>query len=223
MLASCGGGGSGAASSDTTPAGDLASDTVPPVITLNGPQSITLLRGEAYIELGATATDNVDGPVAVIITGTVNSDVVGVYTITYSARDTAKNRATTTRTVTVTANGTAQSSRFIPTKLTISQITQYPANQFGVEADLNNILTLTLSDLNTDIYGGTFITQVISNHRLQVDTAIRNISIQLQPTNDPETNLHEPTEYGYITLVDSEHSTILIEVSGRFFTKPLEK
>ncbi|MDH5518298.1 MAG: DUF5011 domain-containing protein [Gammaproteobacteria bacterium] len=77
-------------------------DVTPPVITLNGAATITLAQGDAYNEQGATATDNVDGSVSVVITGSVNTSTAGTYTITYTATDAAGNTATATRTVTVT-------------------------------------------------------------------------------------------------------------------------
>lgn len=82
-------------------------DSVLPVITLNGASTINLRVGEVYTELGATATDDIDGDItAKIITtitgGSVNTSVAGTYTITYTVSDTAGNVATATRTVTIT-------------------------------------------------------------------------------------------------------------------------
>ncbi len=70
-----------------------SSDTTPPVITLTGESTITLNVGDTYTEQGATATDNVDTGVAVIISGSVDTSVAGTYTITYNATDTAGNNA----------------------------------------------------------------------------------------------------------------------------------
>ncbi len=76
ILAACGGGGS----SDGT--GTL--DTTPPVITLNGNNPLSLTQNTTYVEAGATATDDVDSSVSVIISGTVDTSTVGTYTITYN-------------------------------------------------------------------------------------------------------------------------------------------
>ncbi|MBM3265195.1 MAG: DUF5011 domain-containing protein, partial [candidate division Zixibacteria bacterium] len=77
----------------------LVADTTPPVITLNGANSVTIECGiGAYAEAGATAVDDCDGPVTVSISGSVQ-DEVGTYTITYSATDAAGNEAQATRTV----------------------------------------------------------------------------------------------------------------------------
>ena len=80
---------------------DPEKDTTAPVITLNGSSSITLALGVTYNELGATALDETDGTVSVQTTGTVNSNVVGSYIITYTASDVAGNTATMTRNISV--------------------------------------------------------------------------------------------------------------------------
>ncbi len=77
-------------------------DTIAPVITLTGTNPATVAQGSTYIDEGATAADNLDGVVTVISSGTVNINLVGVYTITYTATDVAGNSSTATRTVNVT-------------------------------------------------------------------------------------------------------------------------
>ena len=78
-------------------------DVTAPVITLNGSASVTLDLNQAYVEAGATASDNVDGDVSanIQISGSVDSSTIGTYTLTYSVSDAAGNSATATRTVTV--------------------------------------------------------------------------------------------------------------------------
>ena len=72
-------------------------DNVAPVITITGDNPATVELGATYTDAGATA----DGGEAVTTTGTVNTDTVGSYTLTYSATDAAGNTGTATRTVTV--------------------------------------------------------------------------------------------------------------------------
>ncbi|MFT6779748.1 MAG: hypothetical protein ACJAV1_003692 [Paraglaciecola sp.] len=78
----------------------IVNDVVAPVISLNGPQSITLEFGKSYDEQGATATDDVDGNVEVTIDGSIGEGI-GSYTIIYSAVDKAGNQSSTNRTVVV--------------------------------------------------------------------------------------------------------------------------
>ena len=83
FLAGCGGSGGG---DDAT-----LPDQYPPVITLIGAPNIDHVQGADYIDQGATATDAVDGPVAVVTMGSVGCDT-GTYTLTYTATDAAGNR-----------------------------------------------------------------------------------------------------------------------------------
>jgi hypothetical protein len=87
----------------TTVSTSTSPDTVAPVITLNGPASVTLTQGSVYTEEGATSTDNVDTNVQVNLSGSVDTGTAGTYTITYTATDTAGNTATATREVIVTS------------------------------------------------------------------------------------------------------------------------
>jgi hypothetical protein len=77
--------------------------TSTPVITLNGSSTMNVVVNTSFTDPGATATDEEDGTVAVVATGTVDIAVVGGYTITYTATDSDDNVASTTRTVNVVA------------------------------------------------------------------------------------------------------------------------
>ena len=57
-------------------------DTTAPVVTLTGAATVTVELGGTYTELGATASD-ASGTVTVETTGTVDTDTVGSYTVTY--------------------------------------------------------------------------------------------------------------------------------------------
>lgn len=77
-------------------------DETKPVITLNGASQLTILLNSAYNDAGATATDNYDGDITrfIIKAGTVNTSVVGTYTLTYNVEDANHNiAAEVTRTV----------------------------------------------------------------------------------------------------------------------------
>jgi len=78
----------------------IVRDTTPPVITLNGANPMTVDCAQGYVEPGATAVDNYDGPLPVSITGGATS-TPGTYTITYTATDSSGNISTATRTVIV--------------------------------------------------------------------------------------------------------------------------
>ena len=68
-------------------------DTTNPIINLSGITPVTIEVHTAYVDDGATATDNYDASVTVITTGTVDSDTVGDYTLHYNAMDSNGNNA----------------------------------------------------------------------------------------------------------------------------------
>jgi len=84
-------------------------DCTPPEVTLNDGSAITLERGEAYIEPGATVTDNLDPDIIagkldgklVIDSSQVDTDTIGTYTVTYTATDHAGNETTEKRNIVV--------------------------------------------------------------------------------------------------------------------------
>ncbi len=81
-----------------------AADTEKPVLTLNGQSTVTHTQGEAFADLGASWTDNVDGSGTVYADTALNVNLVGTQTLTYNYTDGAGNVADpVTRTVTVNA------------------------------------------------------------------------------------------------------------------------
>lgn len=79
-------------------------DTDAPVITLTR-GNITHIEGDPWVEPGYTATDNVDGDITanVVITGSVDVNTSGNYTLTYTVSDSSNNSTSVTRNVTVQA------------------------------------------------------------------------------------------------------------------------
>ena len=79
-------------------------DGIGPVISLTGSSTLNLNVGDAYVELGATASDVIEGTVTATASGAVDTNSAGTYTVTYNAGDANGNAATpATRTVVVVA------------------------------------------------------------------------------------------------------------------------
>ena len=77
-------------------------DTTPPVITVNGPNPMTVECHTSFTDPGATASDDCAGSFPASASGSVNVNTPGTYTITYNASDPSGNPATPmTRTVNV--------------------------------------------------------------------------------------------------------------------------
>ena len=77
----------------------------PPVLTLNGAQTIQITEGDSYVESGYTATDKLDGDLTknVTTTGTVDVNKPGKYTLQYRVANSKNLSATAARTVEVAA------------------------------------------------------------------------------------------------------------------------
>jgi hypothetical protein len=65
------------------------------VITLKGDEVVPVEEGSSYSDVGASASDNVDGDLtgSIVVTSTVDTTTVGSYTVTYNVSDAAGNAA----------------------------------------------------------------------------------------------------------------------------------
>lgn len=129
-------------------------DTTGPVITLNGSNTVAMFVGDVYSESGATATDLVDGTVAVVVGGaTVDTNTPGTYVVTYNAIDSHGNAATeVARTVVVSA---------IPVVMvTLPDVTVEATSPAGAVVDYGTIILPdndeTIVGTCTPATGGTF-------------------------------------------------------------------
>ncbi|WP_202711036.1 immunoglobulin-like domain-containing protein, partial [Sporosalibacterium faouarense] len=79
----------------------MASASKTPMITLNGNNEITLEVGTSYAEEGAIALDDVDGDLSedIVISGDIDTSVLGDYTIYYEVSDMDGNTAEETRVI----------------------------------------------------------------------------------------------------------------------------
>ncbi|ATX82288.1 Cytochrome c2 [Mariprofundus ferrinatatus] len=93
-------------------------DMTPPVITLKGGDSLTLVEDEKYIEAGFTAMDEVDGDLTARVEqgGMVNTARPGTYTLKYFVADRADNRTIIERKITVTPRGDAAAGEALAMK-----------------------------------------------------------------------------------------------------------
>ena len=81
-------------------------DIEKPVITLSGNSEMSIYVGSTYREPGFNATDNCDGDITskVVVSGSVNRDVIGTYELVYTVTDNSGNEVSVTRKVNVIKN-----------------------------------------------------------------------------------------------------------------------
>ena len=128
----------------------IVRDTTPPVLVLNGSQTVSIeYQTGTYTELGATS----NGGETVSISGSVDVNTVGSYTITYSATDSNGVTGTTTRTVNVV-------DTVFPILTLNGYLTEYHDN--------SSIYT----DLGATSNGGETVTAVIRNPQNVVISSI---------------------------------------------------
>ncbi len=163
-------------------------DTEAPIITLNGASTVNLNQGEVYNELGATATDNIDGDLtsSIVTSGTVNTNTPGIYTVTYSVSDAAGNNASTIRTVNVIADTIAP----VITLNGSSSVTlelQQAYNELGatatdnIDGDLTSSI-VTSGSVNTNVAGTYTITYSVSDAAGNSDSTTRTVTVNPDTT-----------------------------------------
>ena len=151
---------------------------VPPTITLNGDDQVTLECGSAYTDPGATATV-CGSPVTVTTTGAANPNAPGTYTVTYSA----------------TANGfTTEVTRIVTVQDTVAPvITLNGANPMqvgfgtvftdpgatasdGCAGNLTSSIVVTGS-VDTNTVGFYALTYTVSDPSGHSDTKVRTVQV----------------------------------------------
>ena len=148
-------------------------DTTAPVITVTGDNPVTVEKGSTYTESGATA----DGGETVTITGSVDINTVGTYTVTYKATDAAGNTGTATRTVKVVekADTTAPVITLIGENVVTVEVGS-TYTESGATADGGETVTITGSvDINT--VGTYTVTYKATNAAGNTGTATRTVKV----------------------------------------------
>ena len=152
-------------------------DDVAPVVVLTGAAEITVNLNGTYTELGATATDNSNEVMTVVITGAVDETTVGDYVMTYTATDSNANTHFVTRLVHVAINYTLQYSN--PSTDLIQYAGIYA--HFPVDMDFTTNFPFTISgNPNTYLNG---------NYNLE-HTAFQSTNYEVKEVFNPATNKH---------------------------------
>lgn len=136
---------------------NIFSETVTsiPVITLVG-SAVTINQGDSYIEPGYSATDDNDGVITgnVVVTGSVNSSLPGVYTIRYNVTNSVGNAAAEViRLVTVQDfwEYTPPQSRVIDVSSGIKNVSRDPDSTLSYWLDFSDLVgSQTIASVQVD-------------------------------------------------------------------------
>ena len=102
-------------------------DSTKPKISLSGKSSMVIDVGGPYNEPGYTATDNYDGDITgkVSVSGSINLNVPGVYTLTYSVKDSHGNSTYVYRSVQVGTQSDIDNANYIYVSISDQKLWYY--------------------------------------------------------------------------------------------------
>lgn len=142
-------------------------DVTAPVITVTGANPLSHTLGTTYTDLGATATDDVDGDLtdAITATGTVNTSAAGANTITYSVTDAAGNVGTATRTVNVVLSRDAILGNYSTT----TTCSSFPSNTVATSTTFQTSSSGDKFVINLFYYNGGTLTCTLAGSSVTVD------------------------------------------------------
>jgi hypothetical protein len=133
-------------------------DTEKPILTLVGAEIVQIDLGEPYNDPKAIAVDNKDKDISSVIYtyGTVNTEVVGSYSLKYAVEDKAGNEADAVyRTVLVRANkltGSYTVTETISYTGSSDSVHTYSCNVALLPSVYNKLIISNLGDLGSDVY-----------------------------------------------------------------------
>ncbi len=125
-------------------------DTIAPEITLNGSENVFIYLGDEYLEVGAVATDNIDTNLEIKIVGSVDTNTIGKYFVTYSVSDSAGNITTKVRTVEVTPIPDTTAPTF--TTADVVSVDENQTQSFIVNAIDDSIVTYKISGVDASYF-----------------------------------------------------------------------
>lgn len=194
-------------------------DKTAPVITLNGSTPMDVSFGAAYVEPGASCTDNVDLVCSVMINGSVVTSALGTYLVTYDATDSVGNASLQVeRTVNVvdiekpiiTLLGTAT--------ITVAQNSVYTDAGATASDNVDGDITASIvsgGSVNTSILGDYILTYDVTDSSLNTATQVtRTVTVadltaptisEITPVTPTPTNDNTPS----YTFSTDEAGTII--------------
>jgi hypothetical protein len=172
-------------------------DTTPPIITRTGNAVITLEVGDIYSEQGASATDNYDTSVSVVVGGdTVDTTTVGTYTVTYNATDTSnKAAAQVIRTVNVVDTTTPTITINSPNPLIISLGGAFSVPSYTTSDNSQGTVTVTVTEnVNVNTTGAYTVNYSASDPSGNTNSEVLNVYVGPEANAGTDTSICKNNE-----------------------------
>ena len=205
-------------------------DTVSPVLTVLGDNPATVELGDSYVDAGATS----DGGETVITSGTVDTNVVGTYTLTYTATDLAGNTGTATRIVNVVDTTAPLVVINGINPITVELGSTY-SDAGATVTDLDTFTLSTDSDVDTSVVGTYSVVYTATDASGNSASATRTVFVEdttppsiTSPSsfsvveNQTSIGTVEVTDAGNVSFTVSGSDNIVIDENGvlSFVTAP---
>ena len=175
-------------------------DTVFPIITILGDNPATVELGSTYSDAGATTNE---GTISVV-SNNVNPNIVGSYSIVYSATDAAGNTSTSTRTVNVVDTTAPVLTVTGDNPVTAELGTTY-TDAGATATDLDTVTVTSTSDVDTSTIGSYTVTYTATDASGNSATAIRTVIVV-------DTSAPTITSPSSFSVVENQTSIGTIEV-----------
>jgi len=166
-----------------------------PVITLIGDATISLTKGTAYAEQGATALDTEDGDVtsAIVIGGdTVDVDVLATYEVTYTVVDSDGNTTVANRTIEVSLGDAPVITLIGDASISLTQgdmYTEQGATASDTEdGDISSAIVIGGDTVDTNTPGTYAVTYTVTDSDGNTTVITRNIEVNAPGACDSETS-----------------------------------
>jgi PKD repeat protein len=171
-------------------------DTTAPVITLIGADPQVIEAGTAYVELGATASDNRDGDLSsaiVIDASQVDTSSPGTYSVSYNVSDSAGNAAVTMTRIVVCEDTTPPVITLVGNNPQVIEACSMSYAELGatawdfVDGDLTASIVIDASSVDTDVHDDYWVTYDVTDAAgNRAATVTRDVRVVLPKPSDDQ-------------------------------------